>query len=117
MYKYTEAIHLLIGEIPELRYIYEKNIYDYEDLPYVFFESEFVKYIMNKIEQGDLNKIKKIFKLIEKFLKKGDNEMQNLIEVAVIESLFYEKEYGKFVDEISPFFGKLTKKSFNDCVR
>ena len=114
MYKYKESISILINKFPELRKVYEENIDDYEELPYVFYESVFVKYILDKVDCYDETKLKIIFIFVEDMLANGDEDTKNLIGVAIIESLYYEEDL-KTKEKLLRFFGELTKKSFDDC--
>lgn len=114
MYKYKEAINILISNFSELQKIYEDNLEDYEDLPYVFYESVFVKFILDKVNYRDENKLKAIFFFVEDMLANGDEEIKNLIGVAIIESLYYEED-SKTKEILSRYFGGLTKKSFEVC--
>ena len=114
MYKYKEAINILINNFSELRKVYEENIDDYEDLPYVFYESVFVKFILDKVNCCDEDKLKTIFIFVEDMLANGDDEIKNLIGVAIIESLYFEKD-SKTKEILLKYSGELTKKSFEDC--
>ncbi len=114
MYKYKEAINILINNFSELRKVYEENIDDYEDLPYVFYESVFMKFILDKANYCDEDKLKTIFIFIEDMLANGDEETKNLIGVSIVESLYFEKD-SKTKEMLLKYFGKLTKKSFEDC--
>lgn len=115
MYNYNESINLLINRFPKLKSIYEENIDDYKDLPYVFYESVFVKYVMDKVHYYDEVELSTIFSFVEDLLLNGDEKTKNLIDVAVIESLYYEKDFAEFNKSLLKFYGKLTKKSFEDC--
>ncbi len=114
MYKYKEAINILISNFSELQKVYEDNLDDYEDLPYVFYESVFVKFILDKVNHCDEDKLKAVFLFVEDMIANGDEETKNLIGVAIIESLYYEKD-SKTKEILSKYFGALTKKSFEDC--
>jgi hypothetical protein len=114
MYKYKEAINILISRFPELIKVYEENFDDYEELPYVFYESVFVKFILDKTNPKDDDKLKAIFILIEDMFVNGDKETKNLIGVAIIESLYYEEDL-KTKEILLSYFGKLTKKNYEDC--
>jgi len=114
MYKYNEAISILLNKLPELRKVYEENMDDYEDLPYVFYESVLVKFILNKVSCYEEDKLKTIFIFVEDMIANGDEKTRNLIEVAIIESLYYEKD-SKVKEIVLKFFGELTKKSYEEC--
>ena len=116
MYRYNETIKILINKFPELEKIYVENIDDYEGLPYVFYESVFVKYILDKVNSNDDDVLKEIFSFVEDMFVNGDDETKNLIGVAVVESLYYEENL-KFKEIIQRYFGELTKKSYEDCFK
>ena len=65
MYRYNETIKILINKFQELEKIYVENIDDYEGLPYVFYESVFVKYILDKVNSNDDDVLKEIFSFVE----------------------------------------------------
>jgi len=113
MYRYSEAINLLINKFPILKAIYEDNIYDYQDLPYVFYESIFVKYIIERIQSHNEAELRDIFIFIEELLLKGDAEFRNLLDVAVIESLYFENNFSEYNVFLLKFYGDLTKKSLD----
>jgi hypothetical protein len=68
-YRYSKAIDALINEFPMLRSVYTENIDDYEGLPYVFYESVFVKYIVDKIRTCSEMELSAIFNFVENLLK------------------------------------------------
>ncbi len=116
MYRYNETIKILINKFPELEKIYVENIDDYEGLPYVFYESVFVKYILDKVNSNDDDVLKEIFSFVEDMFVNGDDETKNLIGVAVVESLYHEENL-KFKEVLQRYFGELTKKSYEDCFK
>ena len=116
MFNYEESINILVNKFPKLKLIYEDNIDDYEDLPYVFYESVFVKYIINTIHLHNEVELSIIFNFVEDLLLNGDEKARNLVEVAVIESLYYEKDFIEFNKFLSKFYGELTRKSFEACI-
>jgi len=115
MYNYSESISLLINKFPVLKSIYEDDIDYYENLPYVFYESIFVKYIMDNIQSSNEIELINIFGFVEDLLLNGDEKIENLIDVTVIESLYFEESYDEFNTYLLKFCGDLTKKSFDDC--
>ncbi|MCL1924402.1 MAG: hypothetical protein FWF50_02335 [Defluviitaleaceae bacterium] len=112
MYNYNEAINFLTSKFSNLKSIYESEIDEYEGLPYIFYESVFIKYIVEKINSRDEVELYNIFNFVEDMLLNGDEEIKNLIEVAVIESLYYEEDFSSFNTFLPTFYGDLTKKSF-----
>lgn len=113
MYDYKNAIEILIGNIPEMKEKYENDRDYYKGLPYVFYETEFEKFIVNQIKNENSEMLKKIFNFIENMLEKGDKEIKNLVEVSIIESLIYEQSFKLFFQYVEKYFGILTKQSFN----
>jgi hypothetical protein len=113
--KYENAISLLINEFSEMERIYENNTYDYEGLPYAFYESEFTPYIMKNLRAKKVIMLHKIFDFVEKLLKDGDDMIVNMIGVSVVESLFFEGEYQKYENVILGLCGELTRQSFLEC--
>jgi len=55
MYKYEDAILVLINEFLELKKVYEDDKEYYEDIPYVFYGSEFIKYIINALNKENMH--------------------------------------------------------------
>jgi len=115
MFKYESAIQALINRFPELKLVYESNIDEYEDLPYVFYESVFVKYIIETANSNDENKLASIFKFIENLLLCGDDQIKNLVGVAIIESLYFEPDFTELNNIFSKYYGDLTRKSLQEC--
>lgn len=113
MLLYKNAIECLIENIPELKPLYDEDSEYYKDLPYVFYESVFTKYIVEILEKKMDSKLIQCFDFVEKVLREGDSGLKNLLEVSVIEALFFE---GKFNDEYTlSFLGKMSKQSLRKC--
>lgn len=115
MYNYSESIKILTTKFPILKAAYEDDIEYYEDLPYVFYEDVFIKHIMDKTQSNDEVELRNIFNFVEDMLFNGDDEIKNLIGVAVVESLYYENDFAWNDKSLSKMYGALTKKSFEDC--
>ena len=113
--EYNNAIEIITEAFKEMKNIYSNNIEDYVNLPYAFYESEFVPFIMLKLKQNDLVILNEIFNFIEKLFLSGDDMIVNLVEVAVVESLFFEKNYTKYESAILNLCGKQTRHSFEKC--
>lgn len=116
MYDYGKAITILITRFPSLGIIYNIEEDFYEGLPYVFYEQVFTTYIINKAKEYNESKLSDIFNFVEDMLENGDDDTKNLIEVAVIESLFLDPQYTWDDESLTKFYGKLTKTSFQNCV-
>ena len=116
MYDYGKAITILITRFPSLGIIYNIEEDFYEGLPYVFYEQVFTTNIINKAKEYNESKLSDIFDFVEDMLENGDDDTKNLIEVAVIESLFLDPQYTWDDESLTKFYGKLTKASFQNCV-
>lgn len=116
MYSYDDAITILISRFSEMKEIYELDKDDYENLPYVFYESKFVKFIVNSANMNNEKVLSEVFDFVEDMLKNGDEKVVNLLEVAVIESIYFDNN---IVDKkaIENYFGTLTLKSYKECIR
>jgi len=114
MYVYNEVISILVEKFPEMKVIFEQDEDYYEDIPYVFYESEFVKYIISCANGNKEESLIKVFDFIEDLLKNGDEKIVNLVEVAVVESLYFDKNV---LDKnvLKKYFGSLTMKSYKGC--
>jgi len=112
MYEYKNAINILTNRFSEMEkeFLSDKDFYD--DLPYIFYESVFEKYVVMQIENKNVELMEKIFVFIEDILEIGDDELKELIDVAAVESLFFEENAKQLLKGAHRFFGKLTKLSF-----
>jgi len=115
MYNYKEANEILTNKFPEMKKIYESDIEEYKNLFYYFYETEFVKYIIDKIIKNDEQELMKIFDFIEDMFANGDDEIVNLVGVAIVESLFFEKNFNELYITIKKYCGERTLKSFENC--
>ena len=61
MYNYDDSITILINQFSEMKEIYESNKDDYDNLPYLFYESVFVKYIVSNANNHNKDVLNKIF--------------------------------------------------------
>ncbi len=114
MYVYDEVITTLINQFTEMKAIFEQDEEYYEDLPYVFYESEFVKFIASCANNNKHEVLAKLFDFIEDLLKNGDEKVVNLVEVAVVESIYFDTSITDKV-MVESYFGSLTKKSYREC--
>lgn len=114
MYNYDDAITILTNRFSEMKEIYELDKDDFEDLPYVFYESVFVKFIVKNANSSNKAVLNEIFDFVEDMLMNGDDKIKNLLEVAVIESLYFESN---ILDKksIESYFEDITLKSYKAC--
>jgi len=114
MYTYEDAIPILINKFPEMKTIYEEDSDYYEDIPYVFYESEFESFILKCSKNNDGERLEEIFEFVESLLSSGDEIIVNLVEVSIIESLYFERAISNEKLLIS-YFGPLTLESYEMC--
>lgn len=114
--EYNTANHLLINEFPEMKPLYYAEENYYHDLLYCFYEGEFVPYIMKQLRQGDKQTLEKIWRFVERLFAEGDDGLVNLAGVAIVESLYFEKDFDSLKEIIFSYCGELTKQSFIDCI-
>jgi hypothetical protein len=113
MYSYDGAITSLVNRFSELKEIYELDKDYYEDLPYVFYESEFIKFVVKNANMNNKKTLSEIFDFVEDMLKNGDEKVVNLLEVAVIESIYFDNSVTD-KKAIESYFGTLTLKSYTN---
>lgn len=117
MYNYEKSIAILIAKFPTLKLVYEDDVEYYEGLPYVFYEDVFSKYIIDNVETYNESILSDIFNFIEDMLENGDDKSINLVEVAVVESLYYDNHFVWNDKSLSKFYGRLTMQSFQECTQ
>jgi len=64
MYVYDEVIEILVRQFSEMKDIFEQDEDYYEDLPYVFYESEFVKFIVSCANDNKQESLIRVFNLV-----------------------------------------------------
>jgi len=120
-YTYENANTLLMSAFPEMKEIYENDI-DYDGLPYYqdgayhFYETEFEQFIIKQLRSKNEAQLKKIFDFIEDIYENGDDELINLVGVAVVESMVFDKCHIEFSDLVFKYCGEKTRESFNDSI-
>lgn len=115
MINYDNANYVLINKFPKMREIYLEDEDYYEDLPYLFYESEFTPYIMKLIDTHSITQLKEVFEFIEKLLEMGDERLRTLVGVSVVESLFFENKFMENFEELSKLMGEHTLMEFHQC--
>ena len=113
---YSQANVLLAGEFELMNEILIKNAADYQNLPYCFYEDEFAPYILRNITENNDREIKKIFDFIERLMNSKDDELVNMVGVAVVESLYFDQICENYKSILLKYCGKETLQSFIDCL-
>ncbi len=114
-YTYQDCIKILTDRFSKMKEIYDLEKEYYEDLPYLFYESEFEQFILKNLQVKNDEVLREIFTFVEDVLKNGDNEIINLIGVTVIESLFFDS-FREDIEHMKEYFGELTLKSYQGTV-
>lgn len=114
MLLYNNAIKILLEKFPKLKVIYNEDQDFYVNLPYVFYETVFTKYVIQIIDSDNKPELNKAFNFVEKALKEGDEDFKNLIEVAVLEALFFKRIFDDN-DLVWGSLGELSKESVKKC--
>ncbi|QIK70240.1 hypothetical protein G7062_08020 [Erysipelothrix sp. HDW6C] len=110
MIKYEDSISMLIESFPEMRSEYQKDQLYYFGLPYIFYESVFRQYIVRIISEENAEVIGTVFNFIEELLQDGDEKINDLVAIAILEGLFFEEGVAKIDACSKSFFGRLTNE-------
>jgi|GEM_PF-1755884 len=119
MLKFEDANDLLVKAFPEMAEIYEREHNYYNGLEYCFYESEFEPFIVEQLKNNNELQIRRICSFVEDMLANGDDELINLLGVAVIESLYFDscaENQWHILDTIFSHCGEKTRQSFNDTI-
>ena len=85
MVQYQISVQHLLKEFPEIRVV---DLDSMMDLPYPVYETYFVPYIKTMFNQGNDAELARIFDYLEAMAVSSDEEVQNLLQVAVLESFW-----------------------------
>lgn len=117
MYNFSEAITLVINKFPDMKLAYELDQEYYEDLSYLFYETEFIKFIKKHIYARNNAKLLEICGFIEELLDNGDEMLVELVGVTIIESIYFETRNNDLdIEILKNNFGKLSLKSYQESV-
>jgi hypothetical protein len=111
----SDAIRWLVGEIPDLRPILDEHIVNYEQLlPYVLFESEFLRWFIDRVRAGDQEAGRRFVVAIEPLLTTeasppASDPVWNLAGVCFVEGLQNEPDV---VDAARRWAGPNTLRAF-----
>ena len=112
-YKYVDANNILFKESSELLQFYDDF---YEDLRYQFYETEFGEFIMRMVYAKNYSVLSKIFDFTERLFIHGAEKMKTLAGVGIVENMYYERDFMNEYEELSKYFGPLTKQSFENWI-
>lgn len=97
----------LFSLYPELKEPYKENIDKYgEFLPEEFFQGFMVNRVMDTIKNGDKQKKKKLFNILNEIYEDGTNETQSLIVVTVLGSMDNDPE---LLGKAEPYMSEVLK--------
>jgi len=108
---YYEYANDLLVKVIDVNGLETKLSYNAND----YFRMFFCRYIIERIHAMKMEEIKDIFEFVEDSLLNGDENVVNLIGIAIIERLTFEEDFDNFKSILIPYMGKLTKESFEEC--
>jgi hypothetical protein len=112
----TDAIVWLVAEVPELRPLLDEHLdyYDGELLPYVVFESDFLRWFIERVRTGDTEPARRFLAAIEPLLTTDVNpaandHVWNMAVVCLVEGLQNDRDV---IDATRPWMGPHTSRAF-----
>ena len=102
----AEAIDLLLETCPGAYPAWSEHRREYGDIPYVEI-SAFARHVIDLWEAGKTESYSAVFKLIERLIVEGDEEVRGLATVGFLESLQNNASrkdfgYGVFTESLGP---------------
>jgi hypothetical protein len=84
-----EAFETIIATVPDFQPKYQSFLADWqgEDTPWYLAMGELAHYAVEAYEKGDTTQYQKLFSAVERVLRNGDSEVQNLIWVGLLEDI------------------------------
>lgn len=102
----------LITFLPELKAAYQDEVswQEGDDTgSHIVFEDVLLPYLLEQLERGRKETVKRIFDTIEHLLTLRDEYVENVIALSFLEGLFYEPQAAK---ACRAFMGEKTEKMF-----
>ncbi|MBQ6877895.1 MAG: hypothetical protein IJO22_05790 [Oscillospiraceae bacterium] len=90
MFLYKTIVQTLVDNFQGV--FSDDEINEYGDWPHVFFGDLFVPYVKNILLSGNTEEINFIFLFLENMANSRDDEVRNLLQVSVLESLMSDKQ-------------------------
>ena len=112
------AIQVLLEEFVEMKVIHDDSNVDYgcKDIDYYFFECYFTPFILEQMQLGNETALVKIFSFVERLFQFGDDDIKDLANVSIIESLYYDNVCSNFKPTLLKFCGSQTLQRFINCL-
>lgn len=112
----ADAIAWLVAQVPELTPLLDEHVAFYEELlPYVLFESDFVRWFIDRVKSGDIEPARRFIESAEPRLTTdvvppACDRVWNLAAVCLVEGLRNEKDV---VAPARPWMAPNTSKAFD----
>jgi len=84
-----EAFEIIIATVPDFQPQYQKFLVDWqgEDTPWYLAMGELAHYVVECYDRGDTGRYQQLFSEVERVLRNGDCEVQNLVWVGLLEDI------------------------------
>jgi hypothetical protein len=115
----AEAIAWLVERVPELRPLLDEHLADNDELlPYVVFESDFLRWFVKSVRAGDDAPAKRFVEAIEPLMTTNINPpandcVWNLAGVAFVEGLVMQGDVDDVIATARPWMGPNTRRDFD----
>jgi hypothetical protein len=112
------TISWLVEIVPELRPLLEEHVACYDEvLPYVVFESDFTRWVIERVRAGDHEPARRFVDAVEVLMTtsvepSADDPVWNLAGVAFVESLALDGDWADAVPTIRSWMGPRTVRDF-----
>ena len=112
MIEEEELNSILMDEFEILKVAFDEDG-GYDDYPCSFYDEQFVPYIVKQLNEGNDKELEKIFKFIEMLFVEGDKHVVYVLDVSLVESLYFEPDFKKHRDKVFSLCGEKTRYSFD----
>jgi hypothetical protein len=110
----ADAIAWLVAQVPELRALLDEHLADNDELlPYVVFESNFLRWFIDRVRSGDRDPARRFVAAIEPLLTTildppANDRVWNLAGVCFVEGLHNDHDV---IDAVRAWMGPNTTRS------
>ena len=101
----AEAIAWIVEQVPELRPLLDQHLAEYgELLPYVVFESDFLRWFTERVRSGDHEPARRFVEAIEPLMS---DRVRNLADICFVEALVMNGD-DDVIEAARPWMGPTT---------
>jgi hypothetical protein len=110
----SEAIASLVEKVPELRPLLDQHVADNDELlPYVVFESDFIRWLVDRVRSGDLEPAERFVAAVEPLLATGveapaTDRVHSLAWICFVEGLVMQGFWDDVIETARPWMGPVT---------